>query len=116
TVGKKHPGTGSHRAYEDWVVEDAVLLNAMADLGLQIDTMRDALAQAQMKRSEWGKAKVEEGKRFFLKIDVGSPFSPGKMWPRIHFGGEDAFIGAGFESSIVFDLAQLFAPPKSEGE
>jgi DNA-binding transcriptional MerR regulator len=111
-IGKKHPGTGSHREYYDWALEDAALLNAMADLGLQVDIMRTALAVAQQIRSAWGKAKIKEEGPPFLQIDLGSPLQR-EVVPRLHFGN---FIGFGFETAIVFDLTRLFAPFKPEGE
>jgi DNA-binding transcriptional MerR regulator len=111
-IGKRHPGTGSHREYYDWALEDAVLLNAMADLGLQVDIMRTALAVASQIRSDWGKAKTKEEGPPFLQIDLASPLQR-EVVPRLHFGN---FIGFGFETAIVFDLTRLLAPFKTEGE
>jgi DNA-binding transcriptional MerR regulator len=113
-VGKKRPGTGRHQLYDDAALEDAALLNAMADMGIQIGTMRVALPIAQQRRSEWGKAKEKEGKTTFLQID--SPAGGFTLPARLHFGGgEKAFIGAGFEKSIVFNLTQLFGRLTKEG-
>jgi DNA-binding transcriptional MerR regulator len=108
-TGKKHPGTGSHRTYEDWAVEDAALLNAMADFGLPIDTMRKALPQAQSTRSEWGKAKSEQGKRFFISI-----YFPTDIPPYLHHG-DGNLLETEFETLIVFDLTQLFGRLKPAG-
>ena len=111
-TGKKRPGTGVHHEYEDedWAVEDAALLNAMADFGLQIDTMRKALAAAQQTHSEWGKAKAEQGKRFFLSI-----YFPTDIPPYLHFGDGNP-LETEFETLVVFDLTRLFARLKTKEE
>jgi DNA-binding transcriptional MerR regulator len=111
--GKRNPGTGRHRLYDDFVLEDAALLNAMADMGLQIGVMRIALAVASQERTEWGEAKTAEGITLFLQIDF--PRS-GKPLPRIHFGGAEAFAPFGSEKSIVFNLTELFSRLKIEKE
>jgi DNA-binding transcriptional MerR regulator len=108
-TGKKHPGTGSHHTYEDWAIEDAALLNAMADFGLPIDTMWKALVQAQSTRSEWGRGKTAQGKRFFISI-----YFPPDIPPYLHHG-EGNPLDHKFETMIVFDLARLFARLKPEG-
>jgi DNA-binding transcriptional MerR regulator len=109
-TGKKRPGTGVHHEYEDWAVEDAALLNAMADFGLQIDTMRTALTVASPTRSDWGKGKAEEGKRFFLSI-----YFPTVIPPYLHFGDGNP-LEFEFKTLIVFDLTRLFAQLKTEGD
>ena len=111
-IGRRNPGTGRHRTYRDTTLLDAAVLNAMADRDLQISTMRDALAVAQQMHTEWGQAKAKEGRRFFLQINSGIPTS---LPPRLHWGGgEEAFIGTGFETSILIDLTQLFGRLKRE--
>lgn len=113
--GRKHPGTGVHRLYDEdeWILEDAVLLNEMADLGLQVDIMRKALAAASQTRSDWGKAKAKEEGSPFLLIDRVSSFQRVPV-PHLHFG---AFAGEDFEkTTIVFNLTRLFAPFKTEGK
>lgn len=100
--GDKNPGTGRSRVYDETVLEDAVLLNAMAEMGLQIAVMHIALAVAQQRRTAWGKAKAKRGKISFLQIDF--PVGGGNPWPRLHSGN---FRGGGFEKSIVFNLTQL---------
>ena len=109
-IGKRNPGTGRHRSYHDTAVLDAALLNELADMGLQISTMRKALAAAQQLHSEWGKAKAKEGKRFFLSI-----YFPTEIPPYLHFGDGNP-LETDFEALIVFDLTRLFARLKPEGE
>jgi DNA-binding transcriptional MerR regulator len=109
-TGKKRPGTGVHHEYEDWAVEDAALLNAMADFGLQIDTMRKALAAASQTRSDWGKGKAKQGKRFFISI-----YFPTDIPPYLHFGDGNP-LDTEFETLIVFDLTRLFALLETKGE
>lgn len=113
-LGKRNPGTGRHRLYPDWTLEDAALLNAMADMGLQIATMRIAVAVASQNRTEWGKAKTTGGRTFFLQIDF--PTS-GKPKPRLHHGDSgEAFRGFGYEKSLVFNLTELFSRLKTAEE
>jgi DNA-binding transcriptional MerR regulator len=56
-VADHHEGTGKHRRYAPEAVFDALVLNAFADLGIQIAAKRhlitDALAQAKHARVEW---------------------------------------------------------------
>jgi DNA-binding transcriptional MerR regulator len=56
-VADHHEGTGKHRRYAPDAVLDALVLNAFADLGIQIAAKRhlitDALAQAKHAKVEW---------------------------------------------------------------
>jgi len=109
--GDKNPGTGRSREYDEAVLEDCALLNAMADMGLQISTMDMALRVASQKRSEWGKAKAKRAGLGFLQIDFRRD---GTTFPRLHSGRYREFVGGGFEKSIVFNLTELFAGLKTE--
>jgi DNA-binding transcriptional MerR regulator len=109
-IGKRNPGTGRRRTYRDTSFLDAALLNEMADAGLQISTMRIALAVAQQIHTKWGKAKAEQGKRCFLSI-----YFPTNIPPYLHFGDGNP-LEIEFETLIVFDLTQLFGRLKNEGE
>jgi DNA-binding transcriptional MerR regulator len=109
-IGKRNPGTGRHRTYHDTALLDAALLNELADMGLQIGTMRKALAAAQQLHTEWGKAKAKQGKRCFLAI-----YFPTDIPPHLHFGDGNP-LDTDFESLITFDLTRLFARLKTEGE
>jgi DNA-binding transcriptional MerR regulator len=105
--GDKNPGTGRSRLYSEDTLEDAAILNALADMGLQIGTMKMALAVASQRRSEWGKAKTKKGELRFLQIDFRAGQDP---LPRIHSGG----FGGRFEKSIVLNLSELFGQLKTE--
>jgi DNA-binding transcriptional MerR regulator len=107
-IGERNPGTGRHREYDDVALEDAALLNAMADMGLQIGTMDMALRVAQQRHSEWVKGKIKKGQLRFLQIDFRANQDP---FPRLHSGN---FRGRGFEKSIVFNLTELIARLKTE--
>jgi hypothetical protein len=72
--------------------------------------MRDALAMASQIHSEWGRAKVEEGKRAFISI-----YFPTNIPPYLHFGDGNP-LDIEFETLIVFELTQLLARLKIEGE
>jgi DNA-binding transcriptional MerR regulator len=109
-IGERNPGTGRDRIYPETALLNAVLLNAMADRGLQISVMRQAMAVAGQFHTKWGQAKAKKKKRLFLQIDFPDPLG---LSPRFHWGN---FIGAGWETSIVFDLKRLFGRLKSEGE
>jgi hypothetical protein len=64
-VAAHHEGTGKHRRYALDAVFDALVLNAFADLGIQIAAKRhlitDALAQAKAAWREWPFALTGEG-------------------------------------------------------
>ena len=59
-VAAHHEGTGKHRRYNPDVVFDALVLNAFADIGIQIAAKRhlitDALVVAKEARKKWERA------------------------------------------------------------
>src|SRR5690348_7728151 len=66
-IGEKSPGTGRRRQYEAAVLEDAALLNEMAELGLQIRLMRTCLILAQGAKAKWPE-KAKRRIRLYLEI------------------------------------------------
>jgi hypothetical protein len=111
-IGKRNPGTGRHRTYYDTALLDAALLNELADMGLQIGTMRKAVRVASQAHSEWGKAKAAEGKRLFLTIYFGSPTH---TEPYLHYEDGNP-LEPKFGTLITFDLTRLFRLLATEGE
>jgi DNA-binding transcriptional MerR regulator len=64
-IAVHHEGTGKHRRYSQDAVFDALVLNAFADVGIQIAAKRnliiDALVQAKAAYKEWPFALTTKG-------------------------------------------------------
>jgi len=101
-TGEKNPGTGRSRTYSESALEDAVILNALADMGLQIALMRPALTLARHAKAEW-REKAKRGVALFLEIDT---MPNGKRFPHLH---ESNWFKEDADHALVFNLTQLFA-------
>jgi DNA-binding transcriptional MerR regulator len=53
SVGDKHPGTGRHREYDGQALVDIVVLNALAEMGLQIASLRAVLSASRALIRKW---------------------------------------------------------------
>jgi DNA-binding transcriptional MerR regulator len=120
-TGKRNPGTGKHRRFDATVLEEVALLNAMADMGLQIGLMRTALILARDAKAEW-REKAKRGVKLFLEIDT---LPDGKQFAHCHEGiwaemvngrFQVAWVNPQAENAIVFDLTQLFSRLQTEKE
>jgi DNA-binding transcriptional MerR regulator len=109
-VGKRNPGTGRHRVYDESVLEDVLILNAMADLGLQVELQRIVVRLGQHARTDWGKRKTEQGTPLYLYIDIFPHRAP---LPRLAYR-ED--VNPEAEMAIVFNLTELFSRLEPETE
>jgi DNA-binding transcriptional MerR regulator len=108
-VGKRNPGTGRHRIYDESVLEDVIILNAMADMGLTVGLQRTALMLARHAKAEW-RDKAKRGVNLFLEIDT---VSEGQRFPHLH---EGAWVNPNADHAIVFNLTRLFAGLKTDKE
>ncbi len=116
-VGEKSPGTGRHRRYDEAGLEDAALLNEMAELGLQIRLMRTCLILAQDAKTKWTD-KAKRRIRVYLEI-IKMP--DGEILPRLHDvhegkkskKGDQFFLPA--LTSVLINLTQLFGRLTIEG-
>jgi DNA-binding transcriptional MerR regulator len=102
-LGQRHPGRGRHRAYSDSALEDALLLNAMTNLGIQIEIQRTALLLAHDAKKDW-REKAKQGVDVFLEIDV---MPDGQIFPHSH---NRNWINPAAEYAIIFNLTRVFAP------
>jgi len=107
-VGKRNPGTGKHRVYDEAVVEDVLILNAMANMGLQIGLQRTALTLVRHEKPGW-REKAKRGVLLFLEIDT----LPDGQLAHLH---EGHWINPNAEHAIVFNLTRLFAGRSLEKE
>jgi DNA-binding transcriptional MerR regulator len=108
-IGKRSPGTGRHRVYDESVLEDAVVLNAMADMGLQVGLQRTVLKLVRHEKTAW-REKAKRGVSLFLEIDT---LPDGQRFPHLH---EGAWVSPDAEHAIVFNLTRLFAGLSLERE
>jgi DNA-binding transcriptional MerR regulator len=103
-VGKRNPGTGRHRVYDDSALEDVLFLDELANLGLPVGIQRTALLLARHGKAGW-REKAERGVNLFLEIDM---LPDGQRFPHLHEG--TAFMANGTAKvAIIFNLTKLFA-------
>ena len=67
-AGEKNPGTGRHRRYEKGALAEVAILNALADLGIQIGGMRAALLAAMKSMETWREKLKDQKDSIFLEI------------------------------------------------
>jgi hypothetical protein len=99
-LGKQSPGTGRHRRYADAAVVDVMILDAMANAGVPIETMRFTifLVRESLRTGEW-RAKP------FLEIDR---FPGGQLAAYLTPAGA-LMKPLAIESAHIFNLSNLFA-------
>ncbi len=107
--GRRNPGTGRHRVYDESILEDVLILNAMADLGLTVGLQRTALVLARHAKGEW-RDKASRGLHLFLEIDT---MPNGQQFPHLH---EGTSFNLSADYAIVFNLTRLFAGLNTERE
>jgi DNA-binding transcriptional MerR regulator len=119
--GDKNPGTGRSREYGEDVLEDAVILNALADIGFQIGLLRTALTLVRDAKAEW-REKAKQGVKLFLEIDMmpdGTPFvhQHEGMWVELPNGRfQVGWMSPQAVNAHIFDLTQLFSQLHDEKE
>jgi DNA-binding transcriptional MerR regulator len=102
-LGKRNPGTGRHRVYDDSALEDALILDTLAEMGLPIGVQENALKLARSERATW-REKAQRGVNLFLEIAM----LPGGRLVHLHEG--NVFMANGQAvSAIIFNLTKLFA-------
>src|SRR5262249_28388325 len=105
TSGEKNPGTGRKRRYDESVLKSAAILNAMADIGLQLNMQRYVLQEANRALDlKTPPEKVTNISTNFLVIQmhVGPPKVFHSLWDFFNSRPRT-------ETTIVLDLALLFA-------
>jgi DNA-binding transcriptional MerR regulator len=111
-LGRQNPGTGRHRRYADAAVVDVMILDAMANMGVPIETMRFTIFQVResLRTGEWRE-------KPFLEIDR---FPGGQL--AAYLTPADALMKPlAIEGAHIFDLRNLFAaittpPPQQTGD
>jgi hypothetical protein len=100
-IGRQNPGTGRHRRYADAAVIDVMVLDAMANEGVPIETMRLVIfmVREQIRTGEW-----REKANVFLEIDR---FPGGQLSAYLRYDRE--FMPGAVESAHIFNLTRLFA-------
>jgi DNA-binding transcriptional MerR regulator len=58
-IGEKNPGTGRHRQYDESVLVDVAILDALARLGIQVRGLHAVLRQANELIETWAKESKE---------------------------------------------------------
>jgi hypothetical protein len=97
-LGRQNPGTGRHRRYSDAAVIDVMILDAMANLSVPIETMRFTLFQVResLRTGEWRE-------KPFLEIDQ---FPGGQV--SVYLTSADALMKPlAIEGAHIFDLRNL---------
>jgi DNA-binding transcriptional MerR regulator len=107
--GKRNPGTGRHRVYDESVLGEVLILNAMADMGLAVGVQRTALTLARHAKSDWRET-AKRGASLFLEIDT---LPNGTRLCHLH---EGACIKSDAADAIVFNLSHLFSRLEPEKE
>ena len=110
-VGKRNPGTGRHRVYPGSVIQDAVVLNAMADAGIPIAAQRLIMGTVRAERHLGWRVKEEakSGINFFLVIETYGNHSTPYFKEAPEFKINDLA-----DRTIVFNLTRLFAAVQDE--
>jgi DNA-binding transcriptional MerR regulator len=73
-IGEKNPGTGRHRLYEESVLVDVAILNALAGLGVQVRNLSAVLDRANELIEEHAKQEFKEGAKIYLVISYAPEF------------------------------------------
>jgi DNA-binding transcriptional MerR regulator len=75
-IGEKNPGTGRHRLYEESVLVDVAILNALAGLGVQVRNLNEVLDRANELIKEEAKhpKEIREAERIYLVISYTPDF------------------------------------------
>jgi DNA-binding transcriptional MerR regulator len=106
-VGELNPGTGRHRRYADSALEDALILNTLADFGIPIAIQRKALIQARVARLDW-KSAPSDGRSLFLEIAM---LPNGILAP--HFHKSPTFMMAEVaDAALILNLTKIFSAVK----
>ena len=98
-LGRQNPGTGRHRRYADAAVVDVMVLDVMANAGLQIEIMRFTifLVRESLRTGEWRE-------KPFLEIDR----FPGGQLAAYLVPKDKLMQPLAIESAHIFPLTQLF--------
>jgi DNA-binding transcriptional MerR regulator len=109
-IGKRNPGTGKHRRYASSVVQDTVILNAMADVGIPIakqhEIMKVVRRDLEQRMQPWAKERPD----LHLVIEKFTGLPQYKI--NFHDGPYTTHPDA--EITIVFNLTRLFSVLQNE--
>jgi DNA-binding transcriptional MerR regulator len=106
-VGERNPGTGRHRRYDESALEDALILNALADFGIPIAVQRRALTLTRDVKTDWRSA-IAQGRSLFLEIGM---LPNGHLAPYCHEGA--IFMMAEVaDGAVILNLTKIFSAAK----
>ena len=114
-AGERNPGTGKPRQYDDAVVYDAAILNALADVGFQIGKARYLMVVmllAQRAKDAWAHERRPD-----LYLEVADFVTPGPQGETqavfFHDGKKREHLGSLIhpqsEGSYILAVGRLFA-------
>jgi DNA-binding transcriptional MerR regulator len=103
-VGEQRPGTGKPRLFNDAALEDALILNAMADYGIPIGVQETALILIRGAKKDW-RSKIAQGERLVLEV---AKLPDGQQVAHC-YEGDARMAGGQAVSAISFDLGALFS-------
>jgi hypothetical protein len=128
-IGEKNPGTGHHRQYDEGVLADVAILDALAGLGAQVRDQHAVLLRARELIEEQGTEEIsaftKAGSIFYLSItNVGrgqpvvmvSRADPIKAWKNLKYSMDISPTTIYFRTSRSFrsdrwSKPRLFIPP-----
>jgi DNA-binding transcriptional MerR regulator len=93
-IGERNPGTGRHRLYEESVLVDVAILNALAGLGVQVRDLHAVLGRAQEK-VQW-LAKEPQDAIIYLVIS--------------YYGGNEPSVWVERANPVQEGVYRMFAP------
>jgi DNA-binding transcriptional MerR regulator len=110
-IGEKNPGTGQLRLYDESAVEDAAVLNELAEFGVQLKVQRFTINYLQTDKAKNWRKTAKKGHSLYLEM-LKRP--DGKVLPLLH-EGDIRMVPQG-EVSIVINLIELFKRVTNWGE
>jgi hypothetical protein len=110
--GDRNPGTGRHRVYDDSIIFDVAILNALADQGLTVGRQRLLMVTSvlvQQAKKLWA-SKGKKGRTLYLEIAHFADPNPqgGTEAVFLHVGPDD-LIHPRADSSFVLNVSRIFA-------
>ena len=104
-TGEKNPGTGRHRTYAETAIEDALILNALADLGA---TRKFIIPRGTVMRLAL-KEHYDAARNGSDKVYLILPrFETSRPKPPYCLRGNDQLKYLDTESTVVLNLTKLF--------
>ncbi len=109
-IGDRNPGTGRHRTYDESILDEVAILNALADQGIDVAAQREFIGVLNLTKgvkSSW-RRKAEQGIDLYLEISKFPKEArvPARRGVFLREGKED-LIHPAAELSLVFNLTKL---------